>query len=211
VETLGGYPRVFDLPTLFVVGTLAQAPGDYIEIGTWFGASALVTALVKKRAGVYGSVTCVDPFSGPSPLFYRAYRLEKPLKEKVEASAEKLGVKLEIVAKKSDPWPEELTGRAWTVGYIDGDHRYPHPTEDGANLAHKVTQFLVFDDFGPNMKAVQMAVFDLLKQDPAWDLSFVYGNCAVLSRPGMNQSVRTYNLFEWIDPEYEWISKDVIK
>src|SRR3990167_3384907 len=174
VEVLGGRPKVFDPTALFVVGTLAQIPGDYVEIGTWFGASALVTALVKKRVGAYGSVTCVDPFGGLDPRFYQAYRYAVPSKEVVMENAEKLGVELEIIARPSNPWPEELNGRAWTVGYIDGDHRYPHPGLDANTLSNKVTQFLVFDDFSPNMRAVQMAVFDRLRNDPAWDLFLVY-------------------------------------
>ena len=203
-ELLGGRPKVFDPTGLLIGGTLAQIPGDYIEIGTWFGASALVTALVKKTAGIYGSVTCVDPFGGLDPRFYQAYRYAIPSKEAVLDSADKLGVELEIIAKPSNPWPEELEGRTWTVGYIDGDHRYPHPGLDAITLSNKVTQFLVFDDFSPNMRAVQMAVFDRLRNDPAWDLFLVYRNCAVLRRPADGQSIITYNLMEWIDPFWDW-------
>ena len=203
-EILGGRPKVFDPTSLFIIGTLAQEPGDHVEIGTWFGASALVTALVKKRTGVYGSVTCIDPFGGLDSRFYQAYRYATPSKEAVIENAEKLGVELEIIAKPSSPWPEELEGRAWTVGYIDGDHRYPHPGIDAINLSHKVTQTLVFDDFSANMRAVQMAVFDRLRNDPEWDLFLVYKNCAVLKRPAAEQSIITYNIMEWVDPFWDW-------
>jgi len=205
-NTLGGHPRVFDLAPLYIVGTLAQIPGDYVEIGTWFGASALVTALVKKRAEVYGSITCIDLFAGPNPKYYQAYRLDHPSAAAVLDNAEKLGVELEVLVRPSDPWPKELAGRAFTVGYIDGDHRHPHPTQDATNLSNRVTKYLVFDDFSPNMKAVQLAVFDLLKCDPAWDLSLVYRTCAVLKRPSLDDSrILTYNILEWIDPEYDWM------
>jgi len=203
-ETLGGRPKVFDPAALFLVGTLAQIPGDYVEIGTWFGASALVTALVKKRAGVYGSVTCVDPFGGLDTRYYQAHRFATPSKEAVLESADKLEVELEIIAKPSSPWPEELDGRAWTVGYIDGDHRFPHPEKDADTLSNRVTKVLMFDDFAPNMRAIQMAVFGLLSKDPAWDLSLVYGGCAVLIRPALTQRVLTYNLLEWVDPLWDW-------
>src|SRR3990167_3549759 len=102
-KTLGGRPKIFDPASLFIVGTLAQIPGDYVEIGTWFGASALVTALVKKRSKVYGSVTCVDPFGGLDPRFYQAYRYAIPSKEAVLESAKKLGVELEVISKPSNP------------------------------------------------------------------------------------------------------------
>lgn len=203
-EVLGGRPKVFDPISLSIVGTLAQIPGDYVEIGTWFGASALVTALVKQRSETYGSVTCVDPFGGLDPRFYQAYRYATPSKEAVMDSAKKLGVELEVISKPSNPWPEELNGRAWTVGYIDGDHRYPHPGLDANTLSNKVTQILMFDDFAPNMRAIQFAVFELLRQDPAWDLTLVYQNFAVLSRPAMGRKVLTYNVMEWVDPFWEW-------
>lgn len=209
-DTLGGYPRVFDPASLFIVGTLAQIPGDYVEIGTWFGASALVTALTKKRLGVAGTVTCVDPFSGPSPRFYQAYRMAQPSKEAVLESAEKLEVELDIIARPSHPWPMELEGQTWTVGYIDGDHRFPHPGLDAAVLSNKVTQALAFDDFGPNMRAIQMAVFNLLRGDPAWDLSLVYKNCALLTRPAAGGKVFTYNLMEWVDAEFQWEKENAI-
>jgi len=203
-ETLGGWPKVFDPASLFVIGTLAQIPGDYVEIGTWFGASALVTALVKQRTETYGSVTCVDPFGGIDIRFYQAYRFGMPSKEQVLDSAKKLGVELEVIAKPSYPWPEELSGRAWTVGYIDGDHRYPHPGIDAETLSNKVTQVLVFDDFAPNMRAIQLAVFELVRHDPAWDLTIVHENCAVLTRPALGRKVLTYNVLEWVDPLWDW-------
>ena len=204
VNVIGPRPKTFDLISPIVLGTLAQIPGDYVEIGTWFGCSALVVALVKKRAGIDGSVTCIDPFTGPSPIFYQAYQYAQPSKEQVLANAEKLDVELSIIDKPSNPWPKELEGRAWTMGYIDGDHRYPHPQMDFEDLSHRVTKFLVFDDFSPNHRAVEMVISNALRSDPAWSLSLVYRNCAVLERPTLSQKVITYNIMEWIDPEFDW-------
>mgnify|MGYP001590392531 CR=1 FL=1 len=178
VKVLGGPPRAFDPASLFVVGTMAQVPGDYIEIGTWFGASALVTALIKKRMGVDGTVTCIDPFKGDTP----EYRLATPSKEAVLESAQKLDVELDIIAKPSYPWPKELEDRTWTVGYVDGDHRHPQPRRDLDNLSARTSSYLIIDDFGKTMLDIRSSVLNFMLRNPDQTLFMVFKNCIVLRK-----------------------------
>ena len=170
VELLGGPPKVFDVNSLLVVGTMAQIPGDYIEIGTWFGGSALVTALVKKRAEIAGAVTCVDSFVGLDE-----YDI-KPSREQVLDSASRLNVELSIIAKQSNPWPTELEDKVWTVGYVDGDHQMAEV--DTKILSRRVTRFLMLDDL--NLVENQMLRF--LAGDSRWSIRLLYRGCAVLGR-----------------------------
>ena len=178
IGVLGGRPRVFGPAGLYVVGTMAQIPGDYIEIGTWFGASALVAALVKKRLGIDGTVTCIDPFKGDTP----EYHLATHSKEAVLESARKLDVELDIIEKSSYPWPQELRDRTWTVGYVDGDHRYPQPKRDVSNLSGRVLKYLIIDDFGPNKPDIKLAALKLMIRDPEWNLYMIFKQSVVLRK-----------------------------
>jgi len=135
-------------------GLLAQAVynswnEDYVEIGTHYGGSAILAALVKKEYGLEGKIYCVDP----NP-------------KKVLDNASAYGIKdfIRIIKKPSFPWP--LPDKVFGCGYIDGDHRYDFPSQDWETLKTCVIKYIIFDDYSKNeidvVKACRTAMKDWL-------------------------------------------------
>lgn len=204
VQEVIGLENMFDAAPLYLIGELAKIPGDYIEIGTWFGASALVVGTVRKKLGISGSITCVDLFTRKNPSLYRLHSRENlPTPEIVYDSAKQMGIELEIVVSPSFPFPKELYHRTFAIGYVDGDHRYPHPSNDLGSLANRVTRYIAVDDYAPNGRPIQLAVLDLLKHDPAWDIEIKISDFMVLGRPNRKRTL-VHNVTEWLDPEFPW-------
>lgn len=160
--------------------------GNHLEIGTLFGGSAIITALVKAELGLKGRVTCLDPLDG----YYLGTPFACPVDpvctkpitaERVRKNAEAFGVELEIIAKKSQPFPEELMDRRFVSAYIDGDHWGDGPMLDWLNVKARTDRIVVFDNNDAKHPAVQKAVEEAIK-DPAWKLIFLGGISAVLER-----------------------------
>ena len=169
--------------------TLEAGHGDHLEIGTLFGGSAIVVALLKKWHFLDGKVYCVDPLDG----FYFA-RLGKrvdpdlPGKLRVDRAAldyniRQFGVedRMEVIEKPSIPWPDELKGKQFVSAYIDGDHWGNTPTTDWENVKDNVTRFVIFDDYDKKHPSVIKAC-ELAAEDPNWKTVWDAGITYVLER-----------------------------
>lgn len=179
--TGSGYPHDY--------GVLAQAvfnsgDGDYIEIGSLFGASAIVVAKTKERFGIGGAVCCLDPLNG----YYRPGAEANglvPSPEILMANAEKHGVgdRIECVAKRSFPFPEELAGRRFSCGFIDGDHWGESPLQDWNSLRNRVSEYIIFDNYDLTEKhvAVRQAT-DVAMNDKDWTVVHISSISFVLRR-----------------------------
>jgi len=119
-----------DCRGIFAEVVLQSGDGHYVEIGSLYGGSAIVAALVKEHFGLDGMVYCVDP----TPRH-------------ITENAKQYGVddRIIVVNEVSSPWLLGDTG--FSMGYIDGDHRPPHPTEDWNILKEVVTRYILFDDY----------------------------------------------------------------
>jgi hypothetical protein len=114
-------------------------PGDYVEIGTAFGASAILVALTKRVWQIPGEIWCIDSFSeelaprGTSP-------------ETVLRNAEIFGVRdmINIKVANSHPWP--LGDRMFDVGLVDGSHRGDAPAQDFINMSKRINKYIILDD-----------------------------------------------------------------
>lgn len=160
--------------------------GDHLEIGTLFGGSAIVAALVKKEQGFSGKVVCLDPLDGYYLDTIFAKRTDPvcglPISRKqVEQNAKTFGVELEIIAKRSQPWPHELRDRKFASAYIDGDHWGDGPLLDWLNVKEQVEKIVVFDNFDDQHPDVQRAV-RLAQADPEWKTIFQGGISCVMER-----------------------------
>ena len=134
-------------------GLLSQAvvnagDGDYVEIGTLFGASAIVVALAKKMFSLSGDVYCIDPLHG----YYRKGEAVDGVLPSVDLlmnHATQYGVAdlIKPVVTKSFPFPQELEDSQFVCGFIDGDHWGKAPLEDWLNLRNRVSRYIVFDNY----------------------------------------------------------------
>ena len=112
-------------------------PGDYVEIGTAFGASAILAALTKRVFQIPGEIYCIDNFAK-----------EKLSPEIVVRNARHFGVDnmIHICVANSHPWP--LGDKKFVFGLIDGDHAGSMPARDFINMNKRVTNYIMFDDIG---------------------------------------------------------------
>lgn len=163
---------------MLLADIVGNVDGDHLEIGTLFGASAIVCALAKKNAKREGKIFCIDPLNG----YYIGARNKngadigseidkpsgkKPTMENLLKNCKEFGVELEIIQKKSDPFPEELKGRKFATVYIDGDHWNGAPARDWNSIKDNVDSFVIFHDCTPEYSHVTDAYRRARKEVPS--------------------------------------------
>ena len=125
---------------------LAQAvyysgDGDYVEIGSLHGGSAITAALVKKKFNLDGTIFCIEP----NP-------------RNIVENATLFGVANRIFVVKTTSDEMIWDKFKFTCGFIDGDHRDPHPLEDWRMLERRVSRYILFDDYDKSEEGVVDAV-----------------------------------------------------
>lgn len=135
----------------YIIGAGA---GDYVEIGTWHGASAILAALTKRVYQIPGRVYCIDDFRP----------IHNSSAEEVMANARAFGVDdmIHICAAKSYPWP--LGDRTFSFGLIDGDHGGLTPAKDFLNLSKRVSGYIMLDDAGVVHKNIALLAHRIHKR-----------------------------------------------
>ena len=120
---------------------VAMTDGDYIEIGSAFGGSAIMAA--KAMAERPGTVYCIDNFLGVNILegsdaVYGAFW----------SNVIDFGVAQRVVAfnQSHPPFPNPIHFHEFSVGLIDGDHLGEGPLKDFFALDSRVTDYLLFDN-----------------------------------------------------------------
>lgn len=151
-------------------------PGNHLDIGSLFGASAITAALVKKKLGHEGKIYCLDPYLPREDI---AWGGGKPIPpevrdgspEQLMANAEKFGVELELVQAKSQPWPKELDQVVFSSVFIDGDHRGDTPWLDFLESSKRCNGFIGIDNVEEEYKDVVSAVEKAMALDD-WFLHY---------------------------------------
>ena len=162
--------------------------GDHLEIGTLFGGSAVAAVMMKKSLGLQGRVVCLDPLDG----FYIGSPMEANIDPvtrlpiNAETVWENAGIfdvadRLEIIQKRSSPWPKELHGRQFASAYIDGDHWGDSPLDDWQNAAPSVRDFIIFDNYAPTHPDVMRAC-KVTEQYPDWECVYAGGITFIVER-----------------------------
>lgn len=121
-----------------------QGHKTYVEIGTMFGASAIVAGY-----GVTGDVHCIDPF-GVKGQQARAEQVSGSL-VKPEYVTENWILhhdpeRLHIHKQRHPPWPAEIKFHMFDVGLIDGCHDAPNVWADWAGMKQHVKHKILFHD-----------------------------------------------------------------
>ena len=167
-------------------GLLAQVVhngrhSDYVEIGTFFGASAILAAMIKKRFGLHGTVHCIDPLEMRKTIIDDWATGIKATSEIVMENANYFDVDdiIELHLVQSSPWP--LGDRTFGTGYIDGEHWNGQPMRDWLNMKKYVKYAIVFDDYARGKSEVVETVI-AATNDPEWILIHIAGAMAFLRK-----------------------------
>lgn len=161
-------------------GVLAEyivqaGPGDYVEIGTAFGASAILAALTKRVYQIPGEVYCIDSFG-------RQFHPEGTTSKKVMENAEIFGVAdmIHLTVARSHPWP--LEERPYVFGLVDGSHRGLTPAKDFINLSRRVTGYIAIDDIGFIDHPPIALLLDRIRRKGEWGIAKATDKVAILQR-----------------------------
>jgi hypothetical protein len=165
-------------------GILAQVvansgDGDHLEIGTLFGASAILAAVVKEKYNIGGRIVCIDPLTGYYGLPKDPESQTAPSAKLVMSNADIFGVRdrIELITEPSEPWP--LPSCLFISAYIDGDHENGQPWRDFLVIQGMVDRYIVFDDL--DAYDVALAVVRA-KTNEQWIVSYACRDLAVLRR-----------------------------
>jgi len=166
------------LPKLGAVVSMA-GDGDHLEIGTGFGASAIMAALVKHEFNLGGKVWCIDPYLPGEKADVLQASIEMLNENAVHF---KVAEKLVLLPNKSLPLPEEVKEKAFVSAYIDGDHDGMAPWMDFLALRGIVKKFVCFGGFEEFYPGVMVAAIRALTIG-GWILHYKAGNFISLRRP----------------------------
>ena len=153
---------------------------DYIEIGSMFGASAIVAGYTIK-----GQVHCIEPFGvkgNPHRKKMGCLVTPEHLRENWEQHHDKN--RLVIHKQKHPPWPESIEGRMFDVGLIDGDHNEKQVWKDWEGMSKHIKHKILFHDVRNKRDDGQNPtnVFHQIIKLPQWELVEVRGVMGVVRR-----------------------------
>lgn len=155
--------------------------GDHIEIGSLFGGSAIIVALMKKEFRYHGNIVCVDPLDARPNVINDTAIDYMPSVELLMDNASMFGVAdmIEICPKYSKPWP--LGHRKFATGYIDGDHWNGNPMHDVKQLMDCVSLAIMLDDYCYGKpEVVDAAIY--CASSPQWIPIHIWGRSFVLRK-----------------------------
>ena len=177
VEHNGGVFSMHPWDAGAIAQCCANAPGDYLEIGSLFGGSAIVAALFAK-GHVYG----IDPF-GYSPG--QTHSDATPSAEVVLQNAYEWGAedKITMFTQRHPPLPKMLENTLFTVAFIDGDHTYEGVKRDWENLKDRVISYILFHDVVSSAFGARDAFIEA-GNEQYWEQIYLSGKMGVLGRVG---------------------------
>ncbi len=174
--------------SLVACAAAMSGSGDHLEIGTLFGGSAIVVALLKQWMGLDGIVVCVDPLEGYYKGTQWACAVDPVTNLPIDLNtvlwnADHFGVqdRIKVVRARSHPWPEELKSRDFASAYIDGDHWGDGPIRDWHNVHPLTCGYVVFDNCDKKHPAVQSAC-DCAAHTPNWEEVYRGGISCIVRR-----------------------------
>lgn len=152
-------------------GILAQmiflgGNGNHLEIGSLFGGTAILAALIKERFDQSGTVYCVDD-------------LEMTGKDYITSNAETFAMKNHIllVVGKSNPLP--ISG-IFRTALIDASHDYGNALQDWLNVRNVTEKYVLFHDYDPSHNGVAQAAQVAMRD---WRPVHISNHSIVLEKP----------------------------
>ncbi len=112
---------------VFLASMVANAgDGDHVEVGTLFGASAVVVGLLKRLLGIKGDLYLIDPYNdeerredirmiGKDNKLMEDDSLLTATPEALQRNMETFDIEYTLVQEYSNPWPEQLEGKTFVT------------------------------------------------------------------------------------------------
>jgi len=148
----GGVGSPPDDGAIFAQAVKNAGDGDYLELGTLFGGSAILAALTKKKYGIKGGVYAVDDL---------VMLQEERNEDTILRNARLMGVKIDLKVAKTVPFP--YPDRKFNCVLIDAAHDMCSCLVDWINVKAVATKYVLFHDYIPSypgvMSVVKMADF----------------------------------------------------
>jgi len=165
IEGICGSPP--DDGAIFAQAVRNAGDGDYLEMGTLFGASAILASLTKKKYGIKGDVYAVDD-------------LVMIGNERNEASimrnARLMGADIILKVAKTQPFP--YPDKKFNCILIDAGHDICSCLLDWISAKSVATKYVIFHDYIPSYPGV-MSVVKMADFYPV----FIAAHTAVLCNP----------------------------
>lgn len=146
---------------------VAAVPGDYVELGTLWGGTAVLAALAKMRANVTGHVYTVDFMRGgywdsgdPSCPGMT------PTEGAIYDNLGRFGVeeRVTVVKASSYPWPLPATVKPSSV-LIDCGHDYENCLRDWQSVRALFPEYVAFHDYSERYPGVSQVVNEITAGD----------------------------------------------
>ena len=155
---------------------LRAGDGNYLEIGTLFGGSAITVALLKKDFYQKGHVFCVDPLDGYyHKMAPRADMLDEQSGQTVTPQTffenlKKFKVQNRVfLLRDYSTEVVPFTGIEFAVTYIDGHHWEEVPFTDFELVEKVTTKYIIFDNYDEKHPDIVTAVTVAL-DSPNWKM-----------------------------------------
>ena len=139
--TIAGEPSFYGM-----LGEIVSIDGGHVEIGSFYGVSAIVACMVKREYGKAGEVICIDPF------VYSKVRTPMPSAVLLRKNLGAFGCDAHVIEKSS----KEVDPIRCTTALIDGNHTKGYPYNDF--LKTKSATWHVWHDYCDDFPAVAEAV-----------------------------------------------------
>ena len=177
LRTLIGWPGARGRSLRTVGGLVAEFGGDgnHVEIGSLFGASALVACMIKIELKSPGTVYCIDPMIFDEHEY--CVRIDGNESQKILLrhhhqifidNTRWAGSRINLIKKRSYPWPLSKDQR-FSTAFVDGWHYDDGPMNDVKTLVDVVDNAILLDDVTENYPDIYRA-FLYMCSHPDWFL-----------------------------------------
>jgi hypothetical protein len=149
---------------------------DHLELGTFYGTTAILVAMVKKQFDFDGEVFCIDNFS------YRPSFAPRASPDLVLENASKFGVekRITILEGNTYPLPPDIVEKYWGSSYIDAAHDFASCQRDWLSVKD-ISNAVAFHDYDIRHMGVVSALRNAM-QEPGWWLVHLSHHTGIMER-----------------------------
>ena len=162
---------------------VSEHSGDHVEIGTLWGATAVLAGLAKVRSKRRGTVYTIDYMRGGywdhgDPGCGR----KRPNPAVVVDNIDAFGLAGRVVPVRASSYPFPLLTVKPVTALIDGGHEYEPCLRDWQSLKVITGKVIAFHDYAKMYPGVVKVVDEVAGKDPAWKLVDVVDTLAIFER-----------------------------
>jgi hypothetical protein len=162
---------------------VAEYSGDHVEIGTLWGATAILAGLAKVRSKRKGTVYTIDYMRGGYWDYGDpGHKNQKPTARAVVENIRKFDLQGRVIPVRSPSFPFPLPGVLPVTALIDAGHEYEPCLRDWQSMRPITTKAIAFHDYCKTHPGVMRVVDTVVRKDPEWTLREVVDTIAIFER-----------------------------